>query len=94
MIERGVGIRQLRDGLTRYLGRVRRGERLVITDRGRPVAVLAAYRRAGAAPRSARLAAVLSGGHVAPAQRPFLGRPPLVRGRGRRLSAVVGEDRR
>ena len=35
-----VGIRELRQGLSRYLDRVRQGERLVVTDRNRPVALL------------------------------------------------------
>ncbi len=36
MIE--VGVREFRDGLSRYLTRVRRGERLTVTDHGRPIA--------------------------------------------------------
>lgn len=36
-----VGIRELRQNLTKYLRRVIRGETLQVTDRGRPVAVLA-----------------------------------------------------
>lgn len=40
-MSREVGIRELRRDLSRYLGRVRRGERLIVTDRNRPVAVLA-----------------------------------------------------
>lgn len=32
-----VGVRELRDNLSLYLGRVRDGELLVITDRGRPI---------------------------------------------------------
>lgn len=35
-----VGIRELRHDLSRYLRRVKRGERLVVTDRNRPVALL------------------------------------------------------
>ncbi|MBA2794807.1 MAG: type II toxin-antitoxin system Phd/YefM family antitoxin [Thermoleophilaceae bacterium] len=35
-----VGIRELRQDLSRYLRRVREGERLVVTDRNRPVALL------------------------------------------------------
>ena len=38
-----VGIRELRQDLSRYLRRVRAGERLVVTERGRPVAVLAPW---------------------------------------------------
>ena len=35
-----VGVRQLKNQLSRYLRRVRAGERLVVTERGRPVAVI------------------------------------------------------
>lgn len=42
-----VGIRELRQDLSRYLRRVRAGERLVVTDRGRPLAVLAPFAEEG-----------------------------------------------
>ncbi len=35
-----VGVADLRQNLSRYLRRVERGERLVVTDRNRPVAEL------------------------------------------------------
>ncbi|MGH2539370.1 MAG: type II toxin-antitoxin system Phd/YefM family antitoxin [Actinomycetota bacterium] len=41
MDERRVGVRELRQNLSKYLRRVERGERLEVTERGRPVAVLA-----------------------------------------------------
>jgi prevent-host-death family protein len=93
-MERAVGIRGLRDALTTHLGRVRRGERLVITDRGHPVAMLLPYRRAGTRSRSERLTAALASGHVAPAERPLVKRPLPATGRGRRLSRLIVEDRR
>jgi prevent-host-death family protein len=40
-----VGVRELRDNLSEYLRRVRQGEILVITDRGKPIGEL------GPAPR-------------------------------------------
>jgi prevent-host-death family protein len=39
MVDR-VGIRELRQDLSRFLRRVRAGEQLVVTERGRPLAVL------------------------------------------------------
>jgi prevent-host-death family protein len=36
-----VGVGELRQNLSKYLRRVERGERLVVTDRNRPVAELA-----------------------------------------------------
>ena len=41
MSDRRVGVRELRQNLSRYLRRVERGERLEVTEHGRPVAVLA-----------------------------------------------------
>ena len=36
-----MGVRELRQNLSKYLRRVERGERLEVTEHGRPVAVLA-----------------------------------------------------
>jgi prevent-host-death family protein len=41
MNDRQVGVRELRQNLSKYLRRVERGEHLEVTERGRPVAVLA-----------------------------------------------------
>ncbi|HLA93526.1 MAG TPA: type II toxin-antitoxin system prevent-host-death family antitoxin [Actinomycetota bacterium] len=41
MEDRRVGVRELRQNLSKYLRRVERGERLEVTEHGRPVAVLA-----------------------------------------------------
>ena len=35
-----VGIRELKARLSQYLKRVRQGERVVVTDRGRPIALI------------------------------------------------------
>jgi prevent-host-death family protein len=35
-----VGIRELKNRLSQYLRRVRAGERLVVTERGKPVAII------------------------------------------------------
>ena len=35
-----VGIRELKNGLSGYIDRVRNGEEIIVTDRGRPVARL------------------------------------------------------
>lgn len=42
-----VGIRELRQDLSRYIRRVRAGERLVVTERGRSVAVLSPWAEEG-----------------------------------------------
>jgi prevent-host-death family protein len=92
-MERAVGIRKLRDELTRHLGHVRRGGRIVITDRGRAVAVILPLSDRKES-NGERLRAVLTGGHVTPAERPFRASVPVVRGRGRNLSELVREGRR
>lgn len=38
-----VGVRELRQDLSRYLRRVRAGERLIVTEHGRPLAVLSPW---------------------------------------------------
>ena len=93
-MQEAIGIRKLRDELTRHLGRVRRGKRIVVTDRGKPVALLMPYKQDKQSSRQDRLQTLLAGGHVAPAERPFLANPPLVKGRGPLASDLIGEDRR
>lgn len=44
-----VGVAELRQNLSRYLARVERGERLVVTDRNKPVAELGPPPSSGAA---------------------------------------------
>ena len=46
-----VGVRELRQNLSRYLHRVAKGERLEVTERGKPVAVLGPVDESGSALR-------------------------------------------
>jgi prevent-host-death family protein len=87
MIE--VGVRELRNSLSRYLRRVRSGETIVITDRGVPVARVIP---AGIPENIARL---LAEGRVSWSGERF--RPPKNVPRpkpGPPLSDYIGEDRR
>jgi prevent-host-death family protein len=94
-MEGTVGIRIFRDRLTRYVARVRRGHRVVVTDRGKPVAVLIPYEGAReTAPEEARLARVLSSGHVSASERRFGTRFTPVRGKGPSPSRIIIESRR
>jgi prevent-host-death family protein len=86
-----VGVRDLRDNLSAYLRRVRQGELLVITDRGRPIGELGPAARAHSVERARALVrkgfASWSGGKpkgLSSAPRP---------GRGLVSEAVI-EDRR
>ena len=86
-----VGVRRLRDGLSRYIKRVARGERIVVTEHDRPVAAL------GPAAESIEDAALLelvrerraewSGGKPAGLRSP-------ARVKGASVAAAVIEDRR
>jgi len=86
-----VGIRDLKDDLSRYLRRVRAGERILITDRGKPIAVLSAIEDAGESSWAWKLVeeglAAWSGGK--PQGCPH---PPRIR--GKTASAIVLENRR
>jgi prevent-host-death family protein len=86
-----VGARELKVRLGTYLRRVRQGQRLVVTDRGQPVAELRPIRgRAGVDSLLADLEA--KGVLTRPTRKrltPF--RP--IEGRGKPLSDAVREDR-
>lgn len=56
-----VGIRELKNGLSRYIDRARAGEEVIVTDRGRPVARLSSIDQP-----TDRLAALVASGAVRP----------------------------
>jgi prevent-host-death family protein len=85
-----VNVRELRQNLSVYLRRVEEGETLSVTNRGRPVAMLAPSPEAGHP-----LADLVAEGKVRPARGRLedLG-PPLKRRPGERpLSELIEEDR-
>lgn len=62
---RQVGIRELKNRLTHYLDSVKKGENVVVTDRGRPVAILHSLEKIEAdAGLDERLAALAAQGLV------------------------------
>jgi prevent-host-death family protein len=85
-----VGVRELRDQLSSYLDRVRHGEQIEVTDRGRPIAMLIPL------PDDRReLAELIASGTVTPAKHPWRpGRPRVaVRPGEPPLSDVLDELR-
>ena len=58
-----VGVRELRQNLSVYLDRVKEGERLEVTEHGRPVALLVPL-----PPEEDRLARLIAEGKVRPAK--------------------------
>lgn len=70
-----VGIRELRQNLSKYVERVKQGETLEVLERGRPVALLAPLRESATA-----LDRLVAAGRVRPACRDLLALgPPIVR---------------
>jgi prevent-host-death family protein len=67
-----VGVRELRQNLSVYLERVITGERLAVTDRGRPVAMLVPL-----PPAATLVERIVAEGRAIPAERRFEDLPPL-----------------
>lgn len=84
-----VGIRELKNGLSSYIDRVRDGEEVIVTDRGRPVARLSSLDAA-----DDRLATLVAAGIVrAPANRQRHVPKRRIKSKGT-VSDLVAEQRR
>ncbi|MGL5928948.1 MAG: type II toxin-antitoxin system Phd/YefM family antitoxin [Dermatophilaceae bacterium] len=81
-----VGIRELRDGLSRHLAEIRAGKELTITDHGTPIA------RIVPVGRPTRLEQLIASGAVRPATRRKGRRPEPIR-TGSTVSDLVDEQR-
>ncbi len=87
-MNRTVGIAELRQNLSRYLRRVENGERLLVTDRNRPVAEL------GPAPSTGEaLDRLIAEGRVARPKRHGLPGPLQMDGDPHALSRALDEIR-
>jgi prevent-host-death family protein len=82
-----VGIRELRNHLSRYLDRVRDGDEVVVTDRGRAIA------RVVPAGGERVLDRLIAEGIVTPARQPKRGATRPIKAKGT-VSDLVGEQRR
>lgn len=83
-----VGVAELRQNLSRYLRRVARGERLIVTDRNRPVAEL------GPPPSGAsELDRLIAEGRVSRPRRRGLPEPLRLEGDPYALSRALDEIR-
>jgi prevent-host-death family protein len=87
-MSRNVGVAELRQNLSVYLRRVERGERLVVTDRNRPVAELGPPTATGAA-----LDRLLAEGRVSRPVRRTLPEPLRLDGDPHALSRALDEVR-
>ena len=82
-----VGVRELRDNLSRYLDRVQDGEEVVVTDRGRAIA------RVLPISGERMLDRLVREGRVAPAKNCTRRRPTPVKTSGP-VSDLIAEERR
>ena len=84
-----VGVRDLKNNLSRYLDRVQEGEEVIVTDRGRPVARLSALDHS-----TDRLAELIAAGVVRPPKSTTRSRPARrIKPKGS-VSDLVAEQRR
>lgn len=88
MSEKTVGIAELRQNLSVYLRRVAKGERLVVTDRNRPVAELGPPPSTGS-----DLDRLIAEGKVLPPRRSSLPEPLELGGDPNALSRALDEVR-
>ncbi len=87
-MKHAVGVAELRQNLSRYLRRVERGERLVVTDRNRPVAELGPPPDTGPA-----LDRLIAAGRVSPPVRRGLPEPLELTGDPHSLSRALDDIR-
>jgi prevent-host-death family protein len=90
-----VGIRELKNRLTQYLRRTKQGEEVIITERGKPIALIQPIRSVEhPVSLEARLAKLAAQGFVTlPTQKP-LKRVRLAKVSGPPVSKTILEDRR
>ncbi|MDP8978555.1 MAG: type II toxin-antitoxin system prevent-host-death family antitoxin [Actinomycetota bacterium] len=82
-----VGVRELRDGLSRHLAEVRSGRVVTVTDHGRPIARIVPVER------PTRLEQLRAEGRVRPARKRKQRAPEPVTAAGT-VSDLIGEQRR
>jgi prevent-host-death family protein len=88
VVTTSVGVRELKNGLSAFLARVKEGEEVVVTDHGKPVARLVPIDRS-----TDRLAELVAAGLVRPPLRPRTPLGPLIEAEGT-VSDLVAEQRR
>ena len=85
-----AGIRELKTHLSQYLQRVKEGETVVITDRGRPIGQIVPYQQTS----EARLEQLQASGLIAwSGQRLSLQAPVVSAGGDRTVAELLREDR-
>ena len=90
-----VGVKELKNRLTYYLRRTKQGEEVVITERGKPIALIQPMQSAKrVASLEARLARIAAQGLITLPTRQPLPRVRLAKATGTPTSQLILEDRR
>jgi prevent-host-death family protein len=88
-----IGVKELKNHLTHYLRRTRKGEEIIVTDRGRPIALLQQIEAGRPGTRESRLAQLSSLGKIIlPTVTPSKRLKPLAY-RGPSISRALVDDR-
>jgi len=90
-----IGVRQLRNSLTRYLRLVEKGQAVLVTSRKRPVALIKKPDRASAQTEEDIIAALVAEGKLIGPLKPGPFKPfKPIKMRGKPLSRMIIEERR
>lgn len=89
-----VGVRELKNRLTTYLKLVKADREVVVTERGKPVAVLQSLRAGKPRSLESRIAALAARGEVTAPERRIACRVSRVTVAGVPLSRTIVSDRR
>jgi prevent-host-death family protein len=90
-----VGVRELKNRLTTYLRLAKADREVVVTERGKPIAVIQPVRGASSATsREARLGALAARGEITLPQKRIPARVRRVKASGRPLSEEIVAERR
>ena len=90
-----VGIKELKNSLTRYLRRCKQGEEVIVTERGNPIALIQPIKAAkGAVSLEARLGRAAAQGLLTLPTRKISRRVRSIKAKGKAVSKIILEDRR
>ncbi|MFA4836320.1 MAG: type II toxin-antitoxin system prevent-host-death family antitoxin [Dehalococcoidia bacterium] len=89
-----VGIRDLKDKLSSYLNYARQGESIIVTDRGKPIAIIHPIDDQAVLPSEITLARLAAEGIIRLSRSEQRENFPLVKVSGPSVSGAVIEDRR
>lgn len=89
-----VGIKDLKNSLSRYLAFVKNGEEIIVTERGKPIARIIAEKPAEISIHESLKPLIMKGGVAMPTKAIRKEAAPLGKLSGKPVSEMVVEDRR